>query len=76
MRQIALVEQWSRAGGTRGRGPLHVLDGRAKLAVLLVFLICVGLTPADAVWPLTAYAICLLAIALISKLPLVGIADS
>ena len=73
MRQIALVEQWSRAGGARGRGPLHVLDGRAKLAVLLVFLVCVGLTPVAAAGPLVAYAVCLMGIALVSKLPLEGL---
>lgn len=73
MRQIALVEHWSRTGGARGPGPLHALDGRAKLAVLLVFLVCVGLTPVRATGPLTAYAICLLGVALVSRLPLLGL---
>jgi cobalt/nickel transport system permease protein len=64
-----VVEGWSRR-----RSPLHARDARAKLGVLLVFLIAVSTTPAGA-WSAMAGQGLLLAVAAgASRLPIRGLA--
>lgn len=60
-----IVEGWSRRGG-----PLHDRDARAKLAVLLVFLVSVSTTSPGATVALSAFALLLTLAAVASKLPL------
>jgi cobalt/nickel transport system permease protein len=63
-----LLDRWS-----QGASPLHRRDPRAKILALLVFLIVLATTPADAVAVLVTYAALLAAAVLISGLPLSGI---
>ena len=63
-----VVEGWSRC-----QSPLHARDARAKLGVLLVFLIGVSTTRPAAWIALGAYAILLIIAAVISRLPLRGL---
>ena len=60
-----LVDRWS-----RGASPLHALDPRAKILALLVFLVVLATTPADALLPLGIDAALLAAGILIANLPL------
>lgn len=59
-----LVDQWS-----RGASPLHARDPRAKILVLLAFLIALATTPANAAVPLLLDAALLIAGILIAGLP-------
>jgi cobalt/nickel transport system permease protein len=59
-----LVDRWS-----RGASPIHALDPRVKILTLLIFLIVLATTAANAVLPLTIYASLLLAGMLIAGLP-------
>ena len=59
-----LVDRWS-----RGASPLHALDPRVKILSLLVFLIVLATTAANAVLSLTIYSALLLAGMLIAALP-------
>jgi cobalt/nickel transport system permease protein len=61
-----IVEGWSRRGG-----PLHDRDARAKLVVLLVFLVSVSTTPPGASIPLSGFALLLAVAAASSRLPVV-----
>ncbi len=63
-----LLDRWS-----QGASPLHLLDARAKILTLLVFLIVLATTPADAVAVLATYAALLAAAILIARLPFGGI---
>jgi cobalt/nickel transport system permease protein len=63
-----LLDRWS-----QGASPLHRRDARAKILTLLVFLIVLATTPADAVAVLATYAALLAAAILISGLPPGGI---
>jgi energy-coupling factor transporter ATP-binding protein EcfA2/energy-coupling factor transporter transmembrane protein EcfT len=63
-----VVERWSRAAS-----PLHSLDARAKLGVLVAFLIAVSITPSRAQLAFAAYAALLLAGMAASRLPLGGL---
>lgn len=63
-----VVERWS-----RGHGPLHALDARAKIGALLAFLIAVSTTPASAQIAFAAYAALMLAAMGGSRLPLGGL---
>lgn len=63
-----VVERWS-----RGAGPLHTLDARAKLGSLFAFLIAVSTTPARAQLAFAAYAALILAAMTASRLPLTGL---
>jgi cobalt/nickel transport system permease protein len=60
-----LLDRWS-----RGASPLHRRDARAKIPALLVFLVVLATTPANAVAVLTTYAALLAAAILIARLPL------
>jgi cobalt/nickel transport system permease protein len=60
-------------GWSRRRSPLHARDARAKLGVLLVFLVALSTTPANAWWSVTAYAVLILIAAAVSRLPLKGV---
>ena len=60
-----VVEGWSRRGS-----PLHARDARAKLGVLLVFLIAVSTTAPGAWAALGAFTLLLVAAAFTSRLPL------
>ena len=64
-----VVERWSREAS-----PLHSLDARAKLGVLLAFLVAVSVTPSRAQLAFAAYAALLLAAMAASRLPLGGLA--
>src|SRR5215469_16405882 len=64
-----VVERWSRAAS-----PLHTLDARAKLGVLLAFLVAVSTTPSRAQRAFAAYSALLLAATAASRLPLGGLA--
>ncbi|HEY7337848.1 MAG TPA: energy-coupling factor transporter transmembrane component T [Bryobacteraceae bacterium] len=64
-----VVERWSRAAS-----PLHSLDARSKLGVLLAFLIAVSTTPARAQLAFCAYAALIVAAMTASRLPLGGLA--
>jgi len=63
-----VVERWS-----RGPGPLHALDARAKLGALFVFLIAVSTTPARSQIAFGAYAALMVAAMAASRLPLGGL---
>jgi cobalt/nickel transport system permease protein len=63
-----LLDRWS-----QGASPLHRLDARAKILTLLLFLIVLATTPADAVAILATYAALLAAAILIARLPMTGI---
>ena len=58
------LDQWS-----RGSSPLHDRDPRAKILTLLVFLIVLATTPANAALALGIYAVLLLSGMLIAGLP-------
>ncbi len=60
-----LLDRWS-----QGASPLHRRDARAKILALLVFLVVLATTPADAVAVLATYAALLAAAILIAQLPL------
>jgi cobalt/nickel transport system permease protein len=60
-----LLDRWS-----QGTSPLHRRDARAKILTLLVFLVVLATTPADAVAVLATYAALLAAAILIAQLPL------
>ena len=60
-----LLDRWS-----QGASPLHRRDARAKILTLLVFLVVLATTPANAVAVLTTYAALLTAAILIAGLPL------
>jgi len=63
-----LLDRWS-----QGTSLLHRLDARAKILTLLVFLVVLATTPADA-WPVLAtYAALLASAILIARLPLGGL---
>src|SRR5260370_41854844 len=59
-----LVDRWS-----RGASPLHALDPRVKILSLVVFLIVLATTSANAAVPLAIDAALLLAGILIAALP-------
>jgi cobalt/nickel transport system permease protein len=63
-----LVERWS-----QGASALHRRDARAKILTLLVFLIVLATTPADAVMVLATYTALLAAAILMAGLPLGGV---
>jgi cobalt/nickel transport system permease protein len=63
-----LLDRWS-----QGASPLHLLDARAKILTLLVFLIVLATTPGDAVAVLATDAALLAAAILIARLPFGGI---
>jgi cobalt/nickel transport system permease protein len=63
-----LLDRWS-----QGASPLHRRDARAKILTLLVFLVVLATTPADAVVVLATYAALLAAAILIARLPLDGL---
>ncbi len=63
-----VLDRWSRQAS-----PLHARDARAKLAVLLVFLVAVTTTPASAQLAFAAYGAILLAAAIVSGLPVAGL---
>jgi cobalt/nickel transport system permease protein len=63
-----LLDRWS-----QGASPLHRRDARAKILALLVFLVVLATTPADAVTILGTYAALLAAAILIARLPLAGL---
>ncbi|MBV8843964.1 MAG: hypothetical protein JO307_14240 [Bryobacterales bacterium] len=63
-----VVERWS-----RGSGPLHALDARAKLGALLAFLVAVSTTPARSQIAFGAYAALMVAAMGASRLPLGGL---
>ena len=56
-----LLDRWS-----QGASPLHRRDARAKILTLLVFLVVLATTPADAVAVLATYAALLAAAILIA----------
>jgi cobalt/nickel transport system permease protein len=60
-----LLDRWS-----QGASPLHRRDARAKILALLVFLVVLATTPADAVAVLAIYGALLAAAILIAQLPL------
>lgn len=60
-----LLDRWS-----QGASPLHRRDARAKILTLVVFLVVLATTPADAVAVLATYALLLAAAILIARLPL------
>jgi cobalt/nickel transport system permease protein len=60
-----LLDRWS-----QGASPLHRRDARAKILTLLVFLVVLATTPADAVAVLATYTALLAAAILIARLPL------
>jgi len=62
------VDQWS-----RGSSPLHARDPRAKILALVVFLIVLATTPANAAVPLAIDFALLLAGTMIAGLPLAGV---
>jgi cobalt/nickel transport system permease protein len=64
-----VIDRWS-----RGSSPLHQRDARAKLAVLLVFLIALSTTPAAAQAAFAGYAALLIVAANRARLPLRGLA--
>src|SRR5262245_6390179 len=63
-----VVERWSRRAS-----PLHRRDARAKLAVLLIFLIAISSTPQGAWVALAGYLLMLAAAATASRLPIGGL---
>jgi cobalt/nickel transport system permease protein len=63
-----LLDQWS-----QGASPLHRRDARAKILTVLVFLVVLATTRADAVAVLATYAVLLAAAILIAGLPLGGL---
>jgi len=64
-----VVERWSREAS-----PLHARDARAKLGVLVFFLVAVSTTPVRAQLAFAAYAALLIAAMSASRLPLAGLA--
>jgi len=64
-----VIDRWS-----RGSSPLHARDPRAKLAVLLVFLVAVSTTPPRAQIAFVAYAALLIVGVRLARLPLGGLA--
>jgi cobalt/nickel transport system permease protein len=64
----AVLEEWS-----RGNGPLHRRDPRAKTAVLLFFLIAVAMTHRDLWLSATGWMAMLAAVAVWGRLPLAGL---
>jgi cobalt/nickel transport system permease protein len=64
-----VIDRWS-----RGSSPLHARDPRAKLAVLLVFLVAVSTTPPRAQLAFAAYAALLILGIRVAQLPLRGLA--
>ena len=64
-----VIDRWS-----RGSSPLHARDPRAKLAVLLVFLVAVSTTPPRAQIAFVAYAALLIVAVRLARLPLRGLA--
>jgi cobalt/nickel transport system permease protein len=62
-----LLDRWS-----QGASSLHRRDARAKILLLLVFLVMLATTPADAGVMLATYAGLLLAGILIARLPVAG----
>ena len=64
-----VVERWSREAS-----PLHSFDARAKLGVLLGFLVAVSTTPSRAQLAFAGYAALLLTAMAASRLPLGGLA--
>ncbi|MGA2877531.1 MAG: energy-coupling factor transporter transmembrane component T [Bryobacteraceae bacterium] len=60
-----LLDRWS-----QGASPIHRRDARAKIVALLVFLVMLATTPADAVPVLVTYAALLASAILIAGLPL------
>lgn len=65
-----VVERWNRTAS-----PLHALDARAKFGAILIFLIAVSTTPAQAQLAFAAYAVGLGAVGLASRLPLLGLLE-
>jgi cobalt/nickel transport system permease protein len=63
-----LLDSWS-----QGTSPLHHRDARAKILTLLVFLVVLATTPADAVMILATDAVLLAAAILIARLPLADV---
>jgi cobalt/nickel transport system permease protein len=63
-----LLDRWS-----QGASPLHRRDARAKILALLVFLVVLATTPADAVTIVGTYSALLAAAILIARLPLAGL---
>ena len=63
-----LLDRWS-----RGRSPLHARDPRAKILALLVFLVVLATTPANAFVTLTIYLAILMGGILIAGLPAWGL---
>ena len=63
-----LLDRWS-----QGASPLHRRDARAKILALLVFLVVLATTPADAVTVLATYAVLLAAAILIARLPIAAL---
>jgi cobalt/nickel transport system permease protein len=63
-----LMDRWS-----QGTSPLHARDARAKILALLVFLIVLATTPANALTVLVTYSALLASGILIAGLPLGGV---
>jgi cobalt/nickel transport system permease protein len=68
VRHLGVVDRWSQASSV-----LHARDPRAKLAVLLIFLIAVSTTAPAAQLVFAGYAALLLAAAVVSRLPVGGL---
>ena len=64
-----VVDRWS-----RGSSPLHQRDPRAKLAVLLVFLIALSTTPPSAQAAFAGYGVLMVIAANRARLPILGLA--
>ena len=64
-----VIDRWSRESS-----PLHARDPRAKLAVLLIFLVAVSTTPPRAQVAFVGYAALLVLAVYVSRLPLRGLA--
>jgi cobalt/nickel transport system permease protein len=64
-----VVDRWS-----RGVSPLHLRDARAKLAVLLAFLICVATTPPSTQLAFAGYATLLILATRWARLPIPALA--
>jgi energy-coupling factor transporter transmembrane protein EcfT len=64
-----VIDRWS-----RGAGPLHQRDSRAKLAALLVFLIALSTTPPSSQVAFAGYAVLLIFAAYRAGLPILGLA--
>jgi cobalt/nickel transport system permease protein len=63
-----VLERWS-----RGSTPLHARDARAKLAVLLIFLVAVSTTPSRSQAAFAGYALMLMAAVWASRLGITGV---